>query len=141
MLTDQTVLWQVDEEEKLLVQRHEDGSELRWHILRMVWALCGDSEKGAVDGVGDPKGVIVWCLRIHSYCVRRFTCTLFSWPLLLSRMRTLSQAGVAVVTWGMSTSGGDSSGVQDQIANWQCGKRPLRLRLCLLKIRRLTGIA
>ena len=57
MLTDLSVPWQVDEEEKLLVQRHEDGSELRWHILRMVWALCGDSEKGAVDGVGDPKGV------------------------------------------------------------------------------------
>lgn len=26
---------EVDEEEKLLVQRHEDGSEFRWHILRM----------------------------------------------------------------------------------------------------------
>lgn len=49
---------QVDEEEKLLVQRHEDGSELRWHILRMVRALCGDgvSRKGAVNGLGDPKG-------------------------------------------------------------------------------------
>lgn len=29
---------QVDEEEKLLVHRQEDGSEFRWHILRMAWA-------------------------------------------------------------------------------------------------------
>lgn len=44
---------EVDEEEKLLVQRHEDGSELRWHILRMdenPFAGAASDPCGACDG-------------------------------------------------------------------------------------------